>query len=165
MFGIGTGEMLIIALVVLLAVGPSKMPVFMKTVGKGVRDLRKATRDLREQSGIDELLREDDPLGVRGLRRDLAAPVTTTPETSPRRMSAEDLAIEQPHEAVDLLDARARAGKRATEARVESARRDAEARTADAADDDFGAPVAREDGFEAAPEAAPSEDEGSGGAR
>ena len=149
MFGIGTGEMLIIALVVLFAVGPSKMPVFMKTVGKGMRDLRKATRDLREQSGIDELLREDDPLGVRGLRRDIAAPATT-PESSPRRMSAQAQANEQPREADDEGDASARAATRATAARMVAARKDAEARDAGEEDDDFGAPVAREDALDVA---------------
>lgn len=146
MFGIGTGEMLIIALVVLFAVGPSRMPVFMKTIGKGVRDLRKATRDLREQSGIDELLREDDPLGVRDLRRDLAAPAKNPANDTPRRMSPEDLALEQPAAGVDLVHARAQADRERAEARLEAVKADAAARARGEAeeDEDFGAPVARE---------------------
>ncbi|MEM9190450.1 MAG: twin-arginine translocase TatA/TatE family subunit [Myxococcota bacterium] len=60
MFGIGTGEFIIIALVLLFAVGPDKMPVFFKTVGKGLRMFRKTTRELKNSIGLDELMRDDD---------------------------------------------------------------------------------------------------------
>ena len=60
MFGIGFGEMLVIAVVVLIAVGPKKMPTFMKAVGKGVREFRHATRELKNAAGLDELLRDED---------------------------------------------------------------------------------------------------------
>jgi sec-independent protein translocase protein TatB len=62
MFGIGFGELLIIAIVVLIAVGPRRMPAMMKSVGRGLRELRKATRELRAQVGLDEILHEDDSL-------------------------------------------------------------------------------------------------------
>jgi sec-independent protein translocase protein TatB len=60
MFGIGFGELLVIAIVVLIAVGPRRMPAMMKSVGRGLRDLRKATRELRAQIGLDEILYEDE---------------------------------------------------------------------------------------------------------
>ncbi len=60
MFGIGFGEMLVIAVVVLIAVGPKKMPTFMKAVGKGLREFRHATRELKNAAGLDELLRDED---------------------------------------------------------------------------------------------------------
>jgi sec-independent protein translocase protein TatB len=66
MFGIGFGELVIILIVLLIAVGPDKMPTFMKAVGKGLREFRRTTRELRNTVGIDELLRDDD------LRRPLA---------------------------------------------------------------------------------------------
>ena len=58
MFGVGSGEMLMLAMIVLVVVGPAKMPVFMKTVGKTLRQFRAASKELRRQSGIDEMMRE-----------------------------------------------------------------------------------------------------------
>lgn len=105
MFGIGSGELLMIALVVLIAVGPQRMPDLMKAVGKGLRDLRKASSDLRKQSGIDDLMRED-PLGVRELDRELRRPVAPSRKAE---LSAEDRAAEAPDEGVDIALAKARA--------------------------------------------------------
>lgn len=59
MWNIGFGELAIICIVLIIAVGPERLPSMMKTVGKTVRTLRQASRDLRESTGIDELLRED----------------------------------------------------------------------------------------------------------
>jgi sec-independent protein translocase protein TatB len=47
MFGIGTGELLLIALVALLVLGPERMPRLMRDVGKTVNDLRKTSDQLR----------------------------------------------------------------------------------------------------------------------
>ena len=94
-----------IALVVLLAVGPGRMPELMKTVGKGMRDLRKASADLRKQTGIDDLMRED-PLGVRDLDRELRGPLAPSRKLE---LSPEDRATEAPVEGIDLAVARDRA--------------------------------------------------------
>jgi len=59
MFNIGFGELAVICIVLIIAVGPERLPSMMKTVGKTVRTLRQASRDLRASTGIDELLRED----------------------------------------------------------------------------------------------------------
>lgn len=102
MFGIGSGELIILALVVLIAVGPKRLPEFMKTAGKVLREVRKATTELRKQSGIDEVMR-DDPAGLRSLQRELnraPAPRRT------QRLTAEDLARESPADGVDLAHAR-----------------------------------------------------------
>ena len=56
---IGFGELAVICIVLIIAVGPQRLPSMMKTVGKTMRTLRQASRDLRESTGIDELLRED----------------------------------------------------------------------------------------------------------
>lgn len=58
MFGIGIGEFVLIAIVLLIVVGPQKLPEVMKTVAKGVRQVRNAADELRDTIGIDELLRE-----------------------------------------------------------------------------------------------------------
>lgn len=81
MFGIGFGELVIVMLVVLIAVGPDRLPQLMRTVGKGLRTLRKATNELRAQTGVDELLRDHDPLGVRDLEASLRADLERAPES------------------------------------------------------------------------------------
>ncbi len=104
MFGIGSGELILIALVVLIAVGPKRMPQLMKAVGKGMRDLRKASTDLRKQSGLDDLMRED-PLGVRELEREIRRPVA--PQRN-QKLTDEMRTTEAPPEGVDLALARRR---------------------------------------------------------
>ena len=117
MFGIGSGEMLVFAVVVLIALGPKRLPDFMRTVGKGLREIRKATTDLRKHSGIDELMR-DDPAGLRALGRDISrAP-------APRRdqkLTAHDLAKEAPTEGVDIAYAHHLTKKNAAAAAKEAA--------------------------------------------
>ena len=56
MFGLSFWEIGLILLVALLVLGPQKLPTFLKTVGKGLRELRRASSDLR--SAIEEPLDE-----------------------------------------------------------------------------------------------------------
>lgn len=49
MFGLSFGELLIIAVIALLLLGPDRLPEAAKTFGKGLRDLRRATEDLKDQ--------------------------------------------------------------------------------------------------------------------
>lgn len=49
MFGIGTGELLLLALIALLVLGPERMPRLMRDVGKTVNDLRKTSDELRSE--------------------------------------------------------------------------------------------------------------------
>ena len=109
MFGIGSGEMLVFAVVVLIALGPKRLPEFMKTVGKGLREVRKATNDLRKHSGIDELMR-DDPAGLRALSRDISRAPAPRRE---QKLTADDLAKEAPPEGVDIAHAHFLAKKNA----------------------------------------------------
>ena len=50
MFGIGTPEIIIIIVVALLIFGPSKLPELGKSLGKGLREFKKATTELKEQA-------------------------------------------------------------------------------------------------------------------
>ena len=59
MFGFSFGELLVISLVTLVAVGPQKLPGMLKTMGQWARKLRKMTLDVRQQTGIDEMLRAE----------------------------------------------------------------------------------------------------------
>ncbi len=54
MFGMGGTEILVILIVALLFLGPDKLPDAAKSISKGIRDLRKQTRDFQESIEADE---------------------------------------------------------------------------------------------------------------
>ena len=47
MFGIGLPEMIIIAIVALIFIGPDKLPGVLRSIGKGLVELKRATSDVR----------------------------------------------------------------------------------------------------------------------
>jgi sec-independent protein translocase protein TatA len=50
MFGsLGTGEIILIVLIVLIFFGAKKIPELAQGLGKGLREFRKATRDIQEE--------------------------------------------------------------------------------------------------------------------
>ena len=48
MFGLGTSEIILIALVILVLFGSRKIPEMMQGLGKGLREFKKASRDIEE---------------------------------------------------------------------------------------------------------------------
>jgi len=58
MFGMGLGELVVVAMVALVVIGPRDLPVYLRKAGAFARKLRVLATDMREQSGIDEVLRE-----------------------------------------------------------------------------------------------------------
>lgn len=48
MFGIGPEELMLVALIALLVLGPERMPKLMRDLGKVLGDLRKTSDELRE---------------------------------------------------------------------------------------------------------------------
>ena len=97
MFGIGGPELAVILVLALLFVGPKKLPQVARTVGAGLRDLKRAANmaqsELRDT--VDELMREadlDDTL--QQLRRD----IEMEPEDRLRKpiSSARQKALEHP---------------------------------------------------------------------
>ena len=49
MFGLGTGEILIILFVILLLFGAKKLPELAKGLGKGVKEFKKASHKIKEE--------------------------------------------------------------------------------------------------------------------
>ena len=59
MGSLGTPEIILIALVVLVLFGAKRIPEFMQGLGKGVREFRKAARDIQ-----GEIEKPDEPKKV-----------------------------------------------------------------------------------------------------
>jgi len=88
MFGIGWQELLIIAIVALLIVGPNKLPDLAKSLGKGFREFKKATDDVTED--LKGALKEDEkPVSDSAAKETVAAQKTETPETKQETAGAE----------------------------------------------------------------------------
>jgi sec-independent protein translocase protein TatB len=105
-FGIGFGEMMVLAVILVVAVGPDRMPKLLKAALRGYREFRQAARDLRASTGIDELLQDED---LQALRRPLSIPPSKPtkpkapgPAKAPGR-SLEDDRAELPLRPVDRL--------------------------------------------------------------
>ncbi|HZF53750.1 MAG TPA: Sec-independent protein translocase protein TatB [Polyangiaceae bacterium] len=65
MFGLGFGEILILIIVGIVVVGPRKLPTLMRSTGQWISKLRRMSTELRAQSGIDDLIRQE------GLEREI----------------------------------------------------------------------------------------------
>jgi sec-independent protein translocase protein TatA len=89
MFGIGPTELAFFLVIVLLVVGPEKLPTFMRAVGRGVRQVKNASRDFKDAIGFDDLMREGDPFRAPPIRPPKAQPVPVQAKAPPSPPSAE----------------------------------------------------------------------------
>jgi sec-independent protein translocase protein TatB len=62
-FDVSFTELLVLAAVALLVLGPEKLPGTLRLVGQWTAKLRRFTTDVRHQSGIDEVLRAEGMAG------------------------------------------------------------------------------------------------------
>ena len=115
MFGISFTELVLISLVALLVVGPQKLPGMLRSLGEWISKARNLTNQVREQTGIDEILR-DEGLGggineLRSILRGDLSQVGRTVTTTGRGVDPyqEDIEIdrtrEYPPEGPDAYDA------------------------------------------------------------
>ena len=66
MFNIGPAELIVIFLVALLVVGPRRLPQLGRTIGKSLREFRRASDDLRQHFDLgidDDEFPEEEPNG------------------------------------------------------------------------------------------------------
>lgn len=74
MFGLGPTELIVILVLALLVLGPSRIPEVASSLGKAIRGFRRATKELRDQIDIDDEVRR--PLeDLRAALRDEPAPL------------------------------------------------------------------------------------------
>ena len=73
MFGIGLPEMIVIAIVALVFIGPKNLPGVLRSVGRGLVQLKRATNEVRTtvQDEMDQIEREIDLKDVREAATDL----------------------------------------------------------------------------------------------
>ncbi len=57
MFGIGTGELLIILFIILLVFGSKKLPELAQGLGRGIREFKKATNEIEEELDLNKPLK------------------------------------------------------------------------------------------------------------
>lgn len=69
MFGIGFWEMIVIAGLVLVAVGPDRLPGMLKQLARYYRQFRRTAEDVRASTGIDQMLRDDELKELAELRK------------------------------------------------------------------------------------------------
>ena len=74
MFGIGIPELILVALVALVVVGPKNLPTTLRALGRAIREFQRASRELRRDAGFDEVVEEvTRPLreGLSGIEEDV----------------------------------------------------------------------------------------------
>ena len=74
MFGIGIPELIVIAAVALVFIGPDKIPGVLRSIGKGLVELKRATSDVRSsvQNEMDKIEEEIELNEVRKTAEDLS---------------------------------------------------------------------------------------------
>ena len=60
MFGIGMPELIVIFIVALLVFGPRKLPELGKALGRGLREFKRASEELKEGFSTDFRLDEEE---------------------------------------------------------------------------------------------------------
>jgi Tat protein translocase TatB subunit len=89
MFGIGMQELIIIAVIALIIVGPKKLPDLAKTLGKGFSEFKKATEGITDD--LKETMKEDKKQDDDGVKDSLLLKKTVDEEeTNPNSTNNEE---------------------------------------------------------------------------
>ncbi len=85
MFNIGAGEIVLVLVVAFVIVGPDDLPKVARWLGRRVRRLRSLIRDIKAETGLDELERD-----VKDAQRDVTAMVRELDITAEIKDAAKD---------------------------------------------------------------------------
>ena len=121
MFGIGTGEILLLLLVALIVLGPERMPKLARDLGRAVAEFRKTSDELRgEFLNADKYL--EAPVTPPAIA-EVPPAATTTAETPPASdAAAEPAAPVEPDETAFDREAREARERLRDPARMEQAK-------------------------------------------
>ena len=97
MFGIGMPELLLLLAIALIVIGPKKLPDLAKSLGRAMREFKKATNEFKETIQIDEGL-SDVKKAFDGLGEDIKDSI------SPDKDSAEFKRPDEPESAESPVD-------------------------------------------------------------
>ena len=119
MFGIGSGELILLLIVALIVLGPERMPKLARDLGRAVAEFRKTSDELRgEFLNADKYLEPSPPTAVQPVD---AAPAVMA-ELPATAGSAESVAPAEPDETVFDQEAREARDRLRVPARQEQAR-------------------------------------------
>ncbi len=90
MFGIGTQEMVIVGLLVLVIFGPSKLPDMARDIGRFVKEARRSIEEFKEdlvseEKGGQEPRKGRDPESSREPEENVGREVVAAIDSSPQR--------------------------------------------------------------------------------
>jgi sec-independent protein translocase protein TatB len=78
MFGLSLSELLIIAVLALILLGPDRLPDAARTLGKGMRQIQRATQDLKDEfESHTQGLANEIETGTRDLKAQIQDPMTS----------------------------------------------------------------------------------------
>ncbi|MGD8342661.1 MAG: twin-arginine translocase TatA/TatE family subunit [Desulfobacterales bacterium] len=111
MFGIGMPELLLLLAIALIVIGPKKLPDLAKSLGRAMREFKKATNEFKESIQIDEDL-SDVKKAFDDMGSDIKDSVSLTKDTAEFKRPADpnstedrtDTTKEQPSETDDRTE-------------------------------------------------------------
>lgn len=83
MMGLGWGEMLVIAIVALIAVGPKDLPVMMRNAGRAMGTIRRMSNEFRRE--IDKAIAAED---IKNASKAISDPISKTRDEISREFNA-----------------------------------------------------------------------------
>lgn len=95
MFGLSFGELVMVLIVAMVVLGPRDLPRYLRRAGQFAGRLRRMAYEMREKSGIDEVLRSEgidrDIAEIRRLTRGEIAGVTAALRATSSALRVEDV--------------------------------------------------------------------------